>query len=115
MCLFLMACGGKDGDSSSWSEAASLDPYMNILSPTPGEYIDEGASVTLEAEGRLGDGAPAEVSEVSWVSDDGLYAVTGNPTVVDDLHPGVYALVATGTVAGRVVSQTVDVVVYAAR
>jgi len=115
MCLFFMACGGKDGDSSSGGGAASLEPYMNILSPTPGEYLDEGVAVTLEAEGRQGDGAPAEVSDVSWASDDGLYTATGNPTVVDDLHPGVYALVATGTVSGRAVSETVDVVVYAAR
>ena len=88
---------------------------MNVLSPTPGEFIDEGDSVTLLAEGRLGNGAAAELSDVAWVSDDGVFAVSGNDVAVTDLHPGAYALQVVGIVAGEGVTAEVDVVVYAAR
>lgn len=109
----LVACGGKDGDSGSGGTTVPSTPYMNILSPTPGEFLDEGQEVLLEAEGRTGEGALSPLSEVTWTSDDGVYAVDGNALSVTDLPAGVYALVAEGTVEGQVVSDSVEVVVYA--
>ena len=110
----LVACGGKNDDSAA-SAAGTGTPYLNVLSPTSGEFLDEGQDVLLEAEGRRGDGAPAELSSVTWTSTDGLFAVEGNGLVVNNLHPGIYALEVRGTIEGQDVSDVVDVAVYSAR
>ena len=112
--LLAMACGGKSEDSGAGEGASGTGaPYINILSPSSGQFIDEGEEVLLEAEGRLGDGSPSELSGVTWTSDDGLFAVEGNGLLVDDLHPGVYALELEGSVAGQAVTGLVEVAVYA--
>jgi len=111
----LVACGGKDGDSAGAGDGVVADPYMNILSPTPGQYVDEGEEVLLSAEGRTGLGELTELSDLVWESDDGVFRVEGNDVLVTDLHPGVYALLTEGVVAGQAVSGSVDVVVYAQR
>jgi hypothetical protein len=109
-----MACGGKSGDSGSDGGTSGTGaPYINILSPSSGQFIDEGDEVLLEAEGRLGDGRPSELSGLTWSSDDGVFAVEGNGLLVVDLHPGVYALELEGTVAGLMVADRVEVAVYA--
>ena len=110
----LVACGGKSDDSAGGA-AGTGTPYLNVLSPTSGEYLDEGQDVLLEAEGRRGDGAPAELSSVTWTSDDGLFSVEGNGLVVNNLHPGYYVLEVRGTIEGQDVSDAVEVVVYSAR
>ena len=46
----LVACGGKSDDSAGGA-AGTGTPYLNVLSPTSGEYLDEGQDVLLEAEG----------------------------------------------------------------
>lgn len=115
LCVWLVACGGKGGDSAGGGTVVAAAPYMNILSPTPGEYLDVGDAVTLEAEGRVGDGSLAAVEAVTWSSDDGVFTAEGNPVTVTELHGGVYALAAEGVVNGEPVSASVDVVVYARR
>ena len=112
--VLALACGGNAKDSGAGSGASGFGvPYMNILSPTSGQFIDEGEAVLLEAEGRLGDGSPSDLSAVTWTSDDGLFTVEGNGRLVDDLHPGVYALEVEGSVAGQAVAGRVEVAVYA--
>ncbi|HCH66363.1 MAG TPA: hypothetical protein DFR83_26400 [Deltaproteobacteria bacterium] len=107
----VVACGGKDTDSASASSSEGA-PYITVLSPFSGQFIDEGAEVLLEAEGRMGDGRAAELSGLTWTSDDGLYFVEGNGIVVTDLHLGAYFLELEGTVAGEVVTDAVEVVVF---
>ncbi len=112
--LVWLGCSGKTEDSSAGSEfSESADPYMNILSPTNGEFIDEGQEVLLEAEGRLGTGELGDLTDVVWASDDGVYTVEGNALVVTDLHAGLYTLNASGVVDGQAVSAAVEVAVYA--
>ena len=109
----LVACGGKNDDSAAGA-AGTGAPYLKVLSPTSGEFLDEGRDVLLEAEGRRGDGAPAELSSVTWTSTDGLFSVEGNGVVVNNLHPGNYALEVRGTIEGQEASDVVDVLVYRA-
>ena len=110
VCL-LVACKSKTTDSASGGASAAA-PYISILSPFDGQFIDEGEEVLLDAEGRLGDGSPAELSGLTWTSDDGLFFAEGSGVVVTDLHPGDYFLELEGTVAGEVVTDAVNVVVY---
>jgi len=112
MCVVALcgACGGKEGDSGS---AVVAPPYMNILSPTPGEYVDEGAEVRLLAEGRLGSHAEAPIADVIWFTADGAFETSGNDVLVNSLHPGVLDLVAEGVVDGVSVTESIEVVVYA--
>jgi hypothetical protein len=106
-----VGCGGSKDDDTSVLSA----PYMNILSPTPGEFIDEGVEVVFEAEGRAGSGALAELSEVVWTASEVDWTATGNPITVNDLPAGLYELLVTGLVEGTDVSSAVDLAVYAAQ
>lgn len=108
-----MGCGGKEGDSSG-SVSASGEPYVNIVSPSPGAFLDEGVEVSLEAEGRRVDGSPAELEDASWTTDAG-FSATGNPVVTAELPAGVQNLTVTGSVEGTAVSATIEVSVFAAR
>ena len=112
VCL-VVGCSGKSNDSAGSGAAVEAGPYINVLSPISGQFLDVGDEVRLEAEGRLGDHRSAELTEVVWTSDDGLYQVEGNGLLVDDLHAGLYALEVQGLIEGQPVTASVDVVVYA--
>ena len=107
-----IGCSGstKDEDSS-----APSTPYLSILSPTPGQFVDEGTEVLLEAEGRSGTGALADLSEVVWTASEVDWTTAGNPVTVNDLPAGLYELVVTGLLDGTEVSSAVDLAVYAAQ
>ena len=110
----LVGCGGKEADSASAGGAAGT-PYINILAPTPGEFIDEGQEVLLSAEGRTGSGALTSISDVLWTSEDEIFEASGNDVSVTNLHPGAYELWVEGSVEGQTVMAAVEVVVYAQR
>lgn len=104
--LLLAGCGDKTDDS-----AATGSPTLTITSPTDGAWLDEGAEVTLTAVGRDGTGAVIDLSDLAWST--GGWAVEGNDLVVTDLPAGNHTLEAQVLIDGAVVSDTVEVSVFA--
>jgi len=109
-----LGCGGKDGDSGGPDGTVPLAPYMNILSPSAGQFIDEGDDVLLEVEGRDGAGALVDATDVAWSASEVGWGTSGNAVTVNDLPAGLYDLSVTAVVEGVDVSASVEVAVYAA-
>jgi hypothetical protein len=104
--LLLAACGDKAQDS-----AAPGTPTLTITAPIDGAWLDEGAEVTLSAVGRDGSGAEIDLSGLAWST--GGWAVEGNDLVVTDLPAGNHTLEAQILIEGEVVSDSVDISVFA--
>lgn len=112
--LGLMACDPTEKDSGT--EEGS--PYVRILSPMDGAYLDEGVATLLEAEGRAGDGSPLDFEEPPrWVLlEDGAaqgWEAQGERIEVDDLPAGIWELKVETSLDGEPVSAQVGLVVYA--
>ena len=105
--LLLLGCGDKADDS-----AAPGTPTLTIVSPSDGAWLDEGAEATLSAVGRDGAGAVIDLSDLAWST--GSWAVQGNDLVVTDLPAGNHELEAQVLIGGEVVSDSVDITVFAA-
>lgn len=104
--LLLAGCGDKATDS-----AAAQPPTLTITAPADGAWLDEGAEVTLSAVGRDGTGASIPLSALAWST--GAWAVEGNDLVVTDLPAGNHTLEAQVLIDGEVVSDSVDITVFA--
>lgn len=112
--LGLLACDATEKDSGS--EEGS--PYVRILSPMDGAYLDEGVATLLEAEARAGDGSLLAFEEQPrWVLlEDGEaqgWDAQGERLEVDDLPAGIWELKVETSLEGEPVGAQVGLVVYA--
>ncbi len=110
--LGLLGCGDKEEDTASVVVQGS--PYLNVLAPMDGAFLDEGQAVQLLVEGRHGDGSAADIVDVVWSGDAG-WSAEGNDIEVSDLPAGLYDLQVVGVVDGEAVAGAVEIAVYAAR
>ena len=108
-----LGCSGKDGDSGGAVSPGDTAPYMNILSPSGGQFIDEGSPVLLEVEGRDSAGAGVPIPDVVWTAEEVSWSVEGNALTVTDLPAGLYDIAVIGVVTGVELSDSVEVAVYA--
>jgi hypothetical protein len=104
--LLLTACGGKADDS-----AAIGTPTLTITAPVDGAWLDLGAEATLSAVGRDAAGAVIDTPDLAWSTGD--WAVEGNDLVVTDLPAGNHVLEAQVLIGGAVVSDSVEISVFA--
>ena len=108
-----VGCSGKDEDSGNAAGPGGGAPYMNILSPSGGQFIDEGDPVLLEVEGRDSAGTEVPISEVVWSAEEVSWSAQGNAITVTDLPAGLYDIAVSGLVIGVEVTDVVEVAVYA--
>ncbi|MEC7949573.1 MAG: hypothetical protein VX265_18545 [Myxococcota bacterium] len=106
LALLLSSCDTKPGDS-----ALPGAPSLTIVEPPDGAWLDEGAEVVLRAVGRDATGAEIELSDLAWST--GSWAVEGNDLTVTDIPPGNQTLEAQVLIDGAVVSDSVDISVFA--
>jgi hypothetical protein len=105
--LLFTGCGDKADDS-----AATGTPTLTITAPSDGAWLDEGEETTLSAVGRDAAGDVIDLSDLAWSTGD--WAVEGNDLVVTDLPAGNHLLEAQVLIGGEVVSDSVDITVFAA-
>lgn len=106
LALLLGGCDPKPEDS-----ALPGTPSLTIVEPSDGAWLDEGADVVLRAIGRDASGSEIELSDLAWST--GSWAVEGNDLTVSDIPPGNQTLEAQVLIDGAVVSDSVDISVFA--